>query len=126
MRHSIGVISVFLLLSSAVCIASADRSKAVQTMAGILTSLNHFPTDAEKQSLKQIAEDKAVTEDERTIARALMNVQHTVAESDKAKLETIVSNKKAAASAKTLASAILNLNHKVSEADKKKLQALSS
>ena len=126
MRYWIAVLSVLLLIVSATSVADAGKHTAVQTMAGILTGLNHFPTDADKQSLKQIAEDKSASADERTVAQALMNVQHKVADADKPKLEAIVNDKKAPDSIKTLAGVILNLNHTPSEADKKKLQALGS
>src|SRR5688572_7437380 len=126
MRYRIGVLSVLLLIVSATSVAHGGKHTAVQTMAGILTALNHFPTDADKQSLKQIAADKSATGDERTVAQALMNVQHKVADADKPKLEAIVNDKKASGSIKTLAGVILNLNHTPSEADKKKLQALTS
>src|SRR6266702_1585788 len=100
MRYRISILSALLFLGFAASIANAGESKAVQTMAGILTKLQHFPTDAEKQTLKQIAEDKSVTADERTVARALMNVQHTVAAADKPKLEAIVKDEKACSSVK--------------------------
>ena len=85
-----------------------------------------FSTDADKQSLKQITEDKSATKDERTVAQALMDVQHTAAAADKPKLEAIVKDDSAASSVKTLASIILNLKHMPSESDKEKLKALAT
>jgi len=126
MRYRISILSAFLLLGFAASSANAGEGKAVQTMAGILSKLQHFPTDAEKQTLKQIAEDKSVTADERTVARALMNVQHTVAAADKPKLEAMVKDEKTSSSVKTLASVILNLKHMPSASEKAKLQALTS
>ena len=125
MGHSVGILAAVLLFGLTTGIASAAQSKAVQTMAGILISLHHFPSDSDKQALTQIAQDKSTTADERTIAQALMDVQHTVAPADKPNLEAIVSNDKASSSDKTLADAILNLHHMVSDADKAKLQALT-
>jgi len=83
-------------------------------------------SDADKQSLKQITEDKSATKDERTVAQALMDVQHTVAAADKPKLEAIVKSDKASSSVKTLAEIILKLSHMPSESDKEKLKALAS
>jgi hypothetical protein len=125
MRHSVGILAAVVLFGLATGIANAAQSKAVQTMAGILINLHHFPSDSDKQALTQIAADKSTTADERTIAQALMDVQHTVAAADKPNLEAIVSNDKASSSDKTLADAILNLHHMVSDSDKAKLQALT-
>jgi hypothetical protein len=125
MRHRI-VVSVALFLGVVGTVINAAESKAVQTMAAILLHLQHFPTDADKQSLKQITEDRSATTDERTVAQALMDVQHTAAAADKPKLEAILKEAKASSSVKTLASIILNLKHMPSENDKKKLKALTS
>jgi hypothetical protein len=125
MRNSIGSLAVVCFLGLSAGMANAAESKAVQTMAGILINLHHFPSDADKQALTQITQDKSATGDERTVAQALMDVQHTAAAADKPGLEAIVSNDKAAGSVKTLADAILNLHHMVSDSDKAKLQALT-
>jgi hypothetical protein len=127
MKYRTAILSVVVLLGLLVASASdAAASKAVQTMAGILLHLQHYPSDTDKQSLKQITEDKAATKDERTVAQALMDVQHTAAAADKPKLEAIVADAKADSSVKTLASIILNLKHMPSESDKEKLKALAS
>jgi hypothetical protein len=124
-RSSIGILAAALVLGLTANIANAVESKAVQTMAGILTNLHHYPSDSDKQALMQITQDKSSTADERTVAQALMNVQHTAAAADKPGLEAIVNNDKAASSVKTLAGVILNLHHMASDSDKAKLQALA-
>ena len=126
MKYRIAVLAAVLFLGFAAAVADAAESKAVQTMAGVLLRLQHFPTDADKQSLKQITEDKSATKDERTVAQALMDVQHTAAAADKPKLQAIVNDDKAASSVKTLASIILNLKHMPSDSDKEKLKALAT
>ena len=103
MKYRTAILSIVLFLGGFETVANAAESKAVQTMAGILLHLQHFPTDADKQSLKQITEDKSATKDERTVAQALMDVQHTAAATDKPKLEAIVKDDNAASSVKTLA-----------------------
>ena len=124
MKHRLAVLVVVLFFGVVASVTNAAESKAVQAMAAILLHLQHFPNDADKQSLKQITEDKSATRDERTVAQALMDVQHTVAAADKPKLEAIVSDDKAASSVKTLAAVLLNLKHMPSESDKEKLKAL--
>jgi hypothetical protein len=124
MRNSIGILAAALFLGFTAGVANAAESKAVQTMAGILMNVHHYPSDSDKQALAQITEDKSATADERTVAQALMDVQHTVAAADKPKIEAIVNDDKAANSVKTLAGVILNLHHMASDSDKAKLQAL--
>jgi hypothetical protein len=125
MRNSIAILAATVFLGLTASIANATESKAVQTMAGILTNLHHFPSDSDKQALMQITQDKSATADEKTVAQALLDVQHTVAAADKPNLEAIVNNDKAAGSVKTLAGVILNLHHMPSDSDKAKLQALA-
>ena len=125
MRNSIGILGTMLLLGLAANLANAAESKAVQAMAGILTNIQHVPSDADKQALAQITQDKTTTADERTVAQALMNVQHTAAAADKSGLEAIVSDAKASGSVKTLATVILGLHHFPSASDKEKLRALT-
>jgi len=126
MKYRTAILSIILGVAAVAPVANAAQSNAVQTMAGILLHLQHFPTDADKQSLKQITQDKSATRDERTVAQALLDVQHTVAAADKPKLEAIVADDKAASSVKTLASVILTLKHTPSESDKEKLKALTT
>jgi len=126
MKYPTAILSVVLLLGGVATTTGAAQSNAVQTMATILLHFQHFPSDADKQSLQQITEDKSATKDERTVAQALMDVQHTAAAADKPKLEAIVKDDKAASSVKTLASVILNLKHTPSESDKEKLKALAT
>src|SRR5215467_5234358 len=120
MRYRMSILSASLFLCLAASLVNAGEAKPVQTMAGILMNLQHFPTEAEKQTLKHIAEDKSATADERTVAGALANVQHTVAAADKPRLEAIVKDDKASSSVKTLASVLLGLKHMPSASDKEK------
>jgi hypothetical protein len=125
MKYRIATLSAILLLGIVAAATNAAESKAVQTMASILLHLQHFPTEADKQSLQQITADKSATQDERAVAQALMDVKHVAAAADKPKLEAIVKDDKAAGSVKTLASIVLNLKHMPSEDDKEKLKALA-
>src|ERR1700745_3847282 len=124
-RRAIAFSSAALFLGVLATVTHAAESKAVQTMASILLHLQHFPTDADKQSLKQITADKSATKDERTVAQALMDVQHTAAAADKPQLEAIVNDAKAASSVKPLASIILSVKHIPPKSDKKNLKGLA-
>jgi hypothetical protein len=125
MRNTIRTLSALLVLGAMASVAVAAETKAVQTMAGIVAGMNHFPSAADKATLTQIVDDKTTTADERTVAKALLNVQHKAAAADKAGLEAIVADAKATAGVKTIAGALLSLNHMASADDKAKLQALS-
>jgi hypothetical protein len=125
MWYRIIIVSAFVFLGFAASVTNSAESNAVHTIAGILMKLEHFPTDADKASLKQILEAKSATKDERIVAEALMNVQHKAADADKPKLEAIVQSEKAAGSVKTIASILLNLSHVASASDKEKLKALT-
>jgi type II secretory pathway pseudopilin PulG len=74
MRNSIGILAAALFLGLTASIANAAESKAVQTMAGILMNLHHFPSDSDKQALVQITEDKSATADERTVDDPLSRI----------------------------------------------------
>ena len=115
-----------LLAAFVTMVAGAAETKNVQTMAGILANLNHFPSDAEKETLKKIADAKDTTAHERVIAQALLNVQHKVGADDKVKLDALIKDASASESVKTLATVIAGLNHMPSEADKEKLKKLTA
>lgn len=96
--------------------AALTQNNNVETMAGIVMSMNHFPGDAEKNTLNQIA-TTAQNDAEKTIATAILNIKHAPAPADKAKLELIAADPNAAAAVRDLASIIADFNHKATEAD---------
>ena len=102
------------------------QGKATQQMAGIMMNLNHFPSDAEKVTLKTIASDKATTAHERTVAEVLLTVQHSPSAADKAKLDAIVKDAAAPEGVKTLASVLSSLVHTPSAGDKERLKKIGS
>lgn len=126
MRYRVSILSAVACFGFMTSAVYAGESEAVQTIAAILETFNHFPSDADKGALREVAWEEISTADEKTIAKVLLNVQHKVTDADKPKLEAIVNDDKASQSAKTLASIILNLNHTPSKADKEKLKALGS
>lgn len=126
MKTLLRSLSALVFLGLIANVASAAESKAVQSMAGILSGLQHMPSAEAKQTLTQISEDKASTADEKTVAKAIANVQHSAAAGDKPALEAIVANAKASAGTKTLAGILLSLKHFPSADDKEKLKALQS
>ena len=117
---------LFMIVSLVLTPLAAQQSKAVQTMAKVLLSLNHFPSDAEKQTLKQIADDKATTAQERVLLSALASIQHTLSAGEKAKVEALLKDPAATEGVKTIATVLSKLNHMASDADKAALKKLIS
>lgn len=120
---------MFSVVFSAVLIGNAGaalaaESKAVQTIATILLTLNHYPSASDNATLKNVADDKATTAQERVLAQALINVQHTASSEDTPKLQALMKDESVPASIRTLASILSDLNHTPSAADKDKLTQL--
>ncbi len=101
-------------------------SGAIAEMSNVMIGLQHYPSDAEKARLKQIAADANTSAQEKTIATALMNMEHNVSSGDKAKLKQIADDASAPANVRELAGILMNMSHKPSAEDKAKLQKLAA
>ena len=97
---------------------------AIQEMVNIMLQLHHYPSDSEKQTLQEIANDSSSSEDERIIATALMHMHHTVTDADKEKLLSIANNSQAPAADRTVAGILANMQHKASASDREELEKL--
>lgn len=102
----------------------ADEA-AIKSMARITMSLNHFPSDDDKATLKGIIDNDDSTEEAADIAMAISNMEHKVLEKDTDRLEDIISDDSADADARKLASILLRINHAASAEDKTTLAALA-
>ncbi|MCC6302321.1 MAG: hypothetical protein IT489_05915 [Gammaproteobacteria bacterium] len=122
-RFRITPFLIFALLSFAA--APVFAASAIQQMAGITLHLNHYPSGAEKQTLRGIADDASATAGERALATALMNLEHKVGGADRQKLQGLVESEDTPAAERTLAEVLLGLNHKPSAADAEKLRPLA-
>ena len=124
--------ALFSFALALVCATSLAASAAqapsanVQTMAGILAKLNHFPNDAEKATLGGIVKSDSATPHEKAVAQALINTQHSASAADKPKLEAIVKDAAAPQGVKTLADVLAKLTHTASDADKAALTKLAT
>ena len=99
---------------------AADEN--IKKMAEIMLNLNHYPSDSEKQVLKQIT--LSGSNFEKTVATAIINLQHQATAEDKEKLNNIVNNKSAPEDVRTLAAIVHDVNHHPSDADKEKLKKM--
>ena len=99
-------------------------SQAVREMAGIMVHLEHYPSDAEKATLKGIVDNKGSTAQERVLATAISNLKHKAAAGDTDKLKQVMGDTTAPAEVRDMAGIILNINHMPSAADKSKLEQM--
>ena len=96
----------------------------VATMAGVVLSLQHFPSDAAKGTLAAIADGDA-SDGEKIVATAIAGIQHKVSAGDKAALEAISADESQPADLRRLAGIIAALNHAPSADAKAALMELS-
>jgi hypothetical protein len=115
-------IAITSLFSTGIVLAD---DAAIKTMARITMSLNHFPSDDDKATLKGIIDSDDSTEEAADIATAIANIEHKVLEKDTDRLEDIIGDDSAGADARTLASILLRINHAPSDEDKTTLAALA-
>jgi len=124
MRKIIGFLLILpVSLWIAVPYAMAGGS-AISTMAGIVMHLNHYPSDSEKQTLKNIIQDDHATSGEKALAGALMRMRHSVQGADAAALQALTSDKQANHNERELADVLLGITHHPSSNDMRRLQSL--
>ena len=97
---------------------------AVASMAKIVASLQHFPSDADKEALTAIA---AGTDSDsvKAVATAIAAISHTVGDADKAVLEGIAADENEPADLRQLAGILVGLNHLPSAEAKAALEAMA-
>jgi len=101
-----------LLVSGLALQSTADAaSPAVREMAGILSHLNHYPSDSEKRSLANIVKDANANRAERVIAEAMMHMRHHVSSPDRKHLDAIAEDHRVDGDARRLARILASVNH---------------
>lgn len=118
--------SCTLLATIALAVPTAfAQTDAAKEIAMVITNLNHFPTDEQKESLQYIKMDKDNSASIQTIAGALINLKHRVSPEDKALLEKIAADSGATDAERQLASILMNIQHKPDPDALAKLKAIS-
>lgn len=97
---------------------------AVATMANIVISLKHFPSDSDKSALAAIGESDS-SDGVKTVAQAIAGISHKVTAADLAKLEALAANDSESDSLRKLASIVSSINHMPSEDAVATLQGLA-
>ena len=96
------------------------------TLAEIMTTLEHYPNDSQKQQLAEIIESDDSSEAEIAVATAISNFEHQVAEDDQAKLNSIIEDDSTPDELRQVATILLGAQHHPSEADIEKLEGITA
>lgn len=116
-RKIIGVV----LLGTFFPFSMADNASSATEIAGIVASMNHFASDADKAKLMAISADESLAGAVRAMATAVTNIAHAANSEGKAAMATLAANDQAPDRARALADTIGNFNHMASADDKAKL-----
>jgi hypothetical protein len=119
-----GILTVCLALTMLPGLAFA--SEATHTMAGMLVDMKHFPTDANKASLADIAANEAATADEKTLAQIIARIAHQATAEDKAALGEMLGKADSGDDVQAVAKAVMNMNHTVQPDDMAALKAIAA
>ena len=109
------VLPVLLTIVASAYPIAAMAADNVATMAGIMLSLQHFPSDADKAALAAIVAGDASAA-EKTVANAIAGIQHKVSADDKAALDAIAADENQNDGVRRLAAIVAGVNH-VPDAD---------
>ena len=101
-----------------------DNAAAAKTVADIVASINHFPSDADKASLMAISGDDNIAGPIREMASAVSNISHAANADGKAAMAAIQANDQVPDRAKALAGIIGSFNHMASDEGKATLAEL--
>jgi len=110
-------VAALAVLFTQFALADNHNPTAFREIAGIVASLNHFPSDADKARLAAIAADDEIAQNLRTMATTVANINHSATAEGKAAMAEIQAGD-APDVGKALAGIIANLNHTASDADK--------
>lgn len=97
---------------------------AVATMANIVISLKHFPSDSDKSALAAIGESDS-SDGVKTVAQAIAGISHKVTAADLAKLEALAANDSEPDALRELAGIVSSIHHMPSEDAVATLQGLA-
>lgn len=123
MRHYLKAIALVFCIALGMPAWADGHTES--TLAEILTGMNHFPSDAEKATLNEIAQDTGVSDNLRAIAAAIAGIAHTPSAEAQARLNGILSSDAASEAEKALAVAVLRFEHKLSNEDAAALAELA-
>jgi hypothetical protein len=102
-------------------LAQADAAK---TIAGIVGTVNHFPSAEQKATLQAISQNSANSAAIQTIAQAVHDMQHSATAEHKAMLEKIAADDSATSAEKDLAAIVAGFTHMANDETKARLASI--
>ena len=121
---AVALIALFSQFSLAQGAGEADE--ATMQLVDILASINHFPSDADKAALADIAGNDALPEGLRNMATVVSNISHAASAEGKAMMASMQASDAVPEPAKVLAGIIANFNHMASDEAKAALATLAA
>ena len=118
---AITLIGVFSQASMA---QNQEVTEALQEIASIVISINHFPSDENKTVLERISGNNNLPQGIRLIASSVSDIQHSPNEQGKHVMSQIQAASRAPDAIKSLAAIIANFNHTASDEEKASLALL--
>ncbi len=91
-----------------------DNASAIKEVADIVASINHFPSDADKDRLMAISDDDSLFDGIRAMATAVSNIAHAANADGKAAMASLQAMDQIPDRPKALAGIIANFNHMAS------------
>lgn len=123
MKNTTKLLAILCLLVGGYA-PSAFAGDAVSTMAKIVSSLQHFPSDADKAALAEITAGDSQASI-KAVASAIAGISHKVSSADNKVLEAIAANDAEPADLRKLAAIVVGVNHIPSADAKTALAALA-
>ncbi len=125
MKMTIGITAAWFL-AAALTLPYSPTTLAAATathkMAQIVMTLNHQPSEGDKDTLTRIS--NSGTKAEKTVAKALLDMDHRVSAADKEKLGKVAQDTSVPQTMRELATIVKNLDQKASSADKEKRRGM--
>lgn len=118
------IISFFSLLL--IVPLSSANSDAIPQMATIVSEINHFPSDEQKEALSDIGNNKDYSEATRIIAKAIHDIEHQPTDEHIAALSEIIKSPSASDAEKQMAEIVMVFNHTVSSEAEDTLEKLAN
>ncbi len=107
-----------------VSVAQDENENALKEVADIVTSINHFPSDADKAALANIAANETLPQGIRDMATTVANIAHVANDEGKVAMARIQASDNAPDRVKVLAGMIASFNHMLSKEEKTTLARL--
>jgi len=122
----LALVATMVLFSQFASAQNEANIEALRTISGIVSGLNHFPSDEDLAKLDAIIGNSELAQPVRTIADTVANIEHSANEEGRGAMEAIEGNAQMPEPLKALAGIVGSINHTASDAQKAQLAGLFS